>query len=148
MRSFDFSSIEEIDIWTKDFPPPETSGVYVSQEVNIAAVTAMTDLLCPMFIDLEGAILLETSNDLGLFYSWKRRFNGDLRAVESMLNHRHLWDQFPSDGGGAEAALEIVAERMAITWKAAAETQFPDRTFTCTVTGDEDGPTITITTDI
>ena len=62
-----------------------------------------------------------------------------------MLNHRHVWDMFTSDDETNYTALEIVAERMAITWKAAAEAQFPDRDFVCEVT-DEYGPTVTITT--
>lgn len=145
MRAFDFGSIEAIDIWTKDTPPPETASVYVKQEVSIAAVVAMTDMLCPRFVDVEGAVLLETNADTETFQSWKQHFDGDLHAVESMLNHEHVWDLFPVNGEKDQAALEIVAERMAITWKAAAEAQFPDRTFTCQVT-DDYGPTVTLWT--
>ena len=147
MRAFDFESIDGIDIWTKDSPPPETAAVYVSQEVSLAAVVAITDLLCPRFVDVEGAVLLETSADPTGFQTWKEYFNGDLRAVEAMLNHEHVWDMFTYDDETNEAALEIVAERMAITWKAAAEAQFPDRAFVCEVT-DEYGPTVTITTAV
>lgn len=145
MRAFDFGSIEAIDIWTKDTPNPETASVYVKQEVSIAAVVAMTDLLCPRFVDVEGAVLLETSADPKGFQEWKEPFHGDTRAVESMLNHEHVWDLFPVNGEKDQAALEIVAEHMAITWKAAAGAQFPDRTFTCEVT-DDYGPTLTIWT--
>ncbi|MEO5745035.1 MAG: hypothetical protein ABIQ53_10685, partial [Terracoccus sp.] len=116
MRAFDFYSIDGIDIWTKDSPPPETAAVYVSQRVSLAAVAAVTDLLCPRFVDLEGAVLLESSADLKSFQSWKEYFDGDLRAVEAMLNHEHVWDMFTYDDETNEAALEIVAERMAITW--------------------------------
>ena len=146
MKAFDFGSIKGIDIWIKESPPPETASVYVKQEVSLSAVVAMTDTLCPRFVDVEGAVLLETSTDPENFREWKEHFNGDMRAVESMLNHEHLWDLFPGDGEKDQATLEVVAERMAITWKAAAEAQFPDRTFTCEVT-DDYGPTITITTD-
>ncbi|MDN5764978.1 MAG: hypothetical protein L0H96_01965 [Humibacillus sp.] len=148
MKAFDFSSINEIDIWTKDFPPPQTASVYVSQQVTTAAVVAVTDMLCPRFVDVEGAVLLETNIKAEIVQSWKERFQGDMRAVEAMINQERVWDLFPSEGEGAQAALEVVAERMSITWKAAAETQFPDRTFTCTVTTDEDGPNVTITTDV
>ena len=147
MKAFDFSSIGDISLWVESIPPPRTAAVYVQQEVSLAAVAAMTDLLCPRFVDVEGAVLLERKWSSKSFQSWQEHFHGDLRAVESMLNHEHLWDLFTSDGDADKAALEIVAERMAITWKAAAEAQFPDRAFVCEVT-DEYGPTVTITTAV
>lgn len=153
IQEFNFASIDGIDIWTKDFPPPDTAEVYVSQEVNLAAVVAMTDLLCPRFVDVEGAVLVERKYSPESFLEWKTRFEGDLRGVESMLNHEHVWDLFQFDSeaevedGPSYAALEVVAERMAITWKAAAEAQFPDRSFTCEVT-DDYGPTVIITTKV
>lgn len=100
--------------------------------------------MAPEFIEVRGCVLRSgqfTSETLQGFWN---ATNGNISAIESAINHLHLWDVVAADTDVEHIQTELLkaAEAIASTWRAALALAFPDRLFEVLVT-DDYGPTVT-----
>ena len=105
-------------------------------------------LAVPEFIEIRGCVLRRgsfTSETLDGFWN---ATNGNFAAIESVINHVHLWDEVATDTGSEPSETELVnaAEVIASAWRAALAAAFPGRRFKVLVT-DDYGPTVTCFSD-
>lgn len=82
------------------------------------------------------------------FEEWKQHFAGNRQAIESMVNHTHVYDLFLNAADPevvAEDVWEHVGQTLFVSWQAAVHQAFPASRFTFgyATEPDEYGPTIT-----
>src|SRR5438876_9730226 len=65
---------------------------YLNLRADYDLAVAFSKLFWPDFIEVDGCILLATSYSPENFAHWKESLKGDKRAIETMLNHTHIWD--------------------------------------------------------
>ncbi|MFL6109610.1 MAG: hypothetical protein ACJ72L_21805 [Marmoricola sp.] len=78
---------------------------------------------------------------------WLRSTDGDVRAVESVVNHVHLYDVALRDDHDLDfAAFEDLGQRIADVWTALLTVRYPDRRMVVTYASEpeEYGPTISL----
>ncbi|MBL7498757.1 hypothetical protein I6A84_04380 [Frankia sp. CNm7] len=124
---------------------------FTLSNVSIAEACAVATLMSPEFIEYRGCILLRfvfDALDASGVDTWIDHFRGDVQAVETMVNHIHLWEFFKSQSEDEDEALVDLARRMATSWKCSARSQFPERVFAVEFDdGTNDyGPTLAIHT--
>lgn len=117
---------------------------YIREQVPFPHAFAVARLLWPRFIESRGCVFVKDISSVESLDQWWSELGGDIPAVESMLNHLHLWDLFDdsdSDVGEGnavvEASLREFAELIAETWRLALSIEFPGRRF---VVETSDGP--------
>ncbi len=121
-------------------PTPDTGAVepvnylaYLAYEVGLDRAFAVMRLLFPQFEVVRGCVLMKGTGSYtpDSFEQWWAHFDGDIGAVEGMLNHLQLWDVFTQMDHTllAEEALAELGKVMAKTWKLALLEAFPDREF-------------------
>ena len=116
--------------------------------VKLAGAAAVADLMCPKLVEVRGCVLFERSYSPEIFEDWWQAHPGNLRAIESVINHVHLWVFQPTDEDETNLEYKVIeqlAERMLICGRAAAAAQVPDRTFEIEWP-EEYGPTISLVT--
>ncbi|MFB7371983.1 hypothetical protein ACFC0D_19310 [Streptomyces sp. NPDC056222] len=121
---------------------------FTSSTVSVAEAIALAALYRPEFVEYEGCVFLGFKFDRGGVDEWLENQSGDRRAVESVVNHVHLWDYFPLTSDAEYAALASLAEEIAAMWRNAVRDAFPGRKFEIAVsdgTGDY-GPTLRLVT--
>ena len=133
--------------WSQQFDPPADVTAYLAKHLTVTAAVVFSELLFPRFIEVRGCVILASRYVRANFEDWWERTGGDRAAVECSLNHVHLWDLFDPADGPEGRALEVLAERMALSWHAQAQQDFPDRSFVADVT-DEYGPTVVLRSQI
>ncbi|GAA3841232.1 hypothetical protein GCM10022226_74580 [Sphaerisporangium flaviroseum] len=76
--------------------------------------------------------------------NWFGELKGDPHAVESVVNHVHLWDVIAPRSRAEYQVLSELAIRIGEMWSAALERAFPARRFLVTVTDEatDYGPTV------
>lgn len=120
---------------------------FMSANVSVAEAAALADLYWPKFVEYRDCVFLSFKFDRHAINDWYGRLQGDCRAVESVVNHVHLWDYFVITLESEYAALPKLAESIAVMWRAAVQAAFPDREFEIAVSdGSGDyGPTLRLT---
>ncbi len=101
------------------------------------------DLASPTLIEVRGCVLLARKYDTENFDLWWIELGGDVPRIESVINHIHLWDEFPDqDDDQALSDLLRVIER---GWREVLAKTFPERTFDVVIGDDPEdyGPTVT-----
>lgn len=150
MNSFDLAKVSNIRRWMDHFDGEISLVSYASENVEIHQAVTISMMLWPTFCKIDGCFIWQRSNEEEKLVSnvgtWMEQRNGDRSAVESIVNHLHLWDVFDSQGeDGAEEAIEWMASIFEKSWTCALKDQYPDVSFEVTRTGAENdyGPTIT-----
>jgi hypothetical protein len=141
MSDFTAADLPEFRRWSEQFTPPMDTHDYVVHNVSVTSAAILSDLFFPRMIFVRGCILLADKYEESNFEEWWSTLGGSTEDVERVINHLHLWDLFEPDGPIEEQALELLAHRLATTWKCEAERQFPDHNVWVTVT-DDYGPTM------
>lgn len=120
---------------------------YVSHMGNTSMAAAYASILWPAFSESEGCILLDIHNISGASDEWMDRFAGDRSRVEAMINHFHLMDRLGhfKDDGSDLPVIRMIGHIMQMTWRAALQEAYPERTFVVSYDSDEQygDPTIT-----
>ncbi|MFI5871688.1 hypothetical protein ACIBAH_04460 [Streptomyces sp. NPDC051445] len=116
----------------------------MSSNVSVAEAAALADLYWPKFVEYRDGVFLGFKFDRNAVDDWFDHLQDDVRAVESVVNHVHLWDYFVITLESEYAALPALAESISVIWRAAAQAAFPDREFEVGVSdGSGDyGPTL------
>ena len=98
---------------------------------------AYAELFWPAFVEYDGCVLL-AEPDPANFRDWMASTNGDRRAVEAVLNHRHVTDLFGERGAGMSREQVVhLGRRLRDMWAAKLARDFPARRFV--VSFPEDG---------
>lgn len=120
---------------------------FISQRVSLTVALAVGKVLWTGYVEVRSCVLIQERFDDESFEQWWDHFGGNVRAIEQVINHVHLWDLFPADAGNVEleVAMRKMAELIAAGWRCSLATEFPDRRFdVITSDGSEDyGPTVT-----
>ncbi|MFC0547270.1 hypothetical protein [Kutzneria chonburiensis] len=134
---------------------PQVAGFVVEGEVfdprtfllsSMTATEAAAFLLfCwPKFTEYRGGVFLSFLFDKPAIDKWFAHVNDDVRAVESVVNHVHLWDVLPPKSEPEHELLGELAEQVGAMWRSALSEEFADRTFVVTVAEEttDYGPTV------
>jgi hypothetical protein len=68
---------------------------FLLSSVTATEAAALLLLCWPGFTEYRGGVLLSFLFDGPAIDKWFDQMEGDVRAVESMVNHVHLWDVLP-----------------------------------------------------
>jgi hypothetical protein len=120
---------------------------FMSANVSVAEAVALADLYWPKFVEYRNRVFLGFKFDRKGIDDWYGNLQGDWQAVESVVNHVHLWDYFTITSESEYAVVPELAESIAVMWRAAVRAAFPDREFEVAVSdGSADyGPTLKLT---
>ena len=124
----DFSSlIPELPKWN------DGRGISVEAWVACAGsfelAVGYSRLFWPDFVEHESCVFFaDFSPDS--YCGFMERCKGDRRAVESVMNHRHVFDYFSHHGGSAtEAQIVYLGRLLRDIWQAKLARDFPGRKF-------------------
>lgn len=109
---------------------------YLNLRSDFDMAAAFTKLFWPDFVEVDGCVLLKGSYSPENFKKWMSSYEGDRRAVESMMNHLHLWDTFlnsPKDVEYPEQLHEYLVNAVLFGWKQVLHESFPDKRFVFTI---------------
>ena len=123
---------EENESWIPDFD----TWSYLNLRADFDLAAAFAKMFWPDFIEIDGCVILQSNYSAEAFAEWMERYDGDGRAVESMLNHVHISDLFlnsPRDVTYSEALLEFLAHALMFGWKQALQDKYPDKHFIFTL---------------
>jgi hypothetical protein len=137
--------LPRVAAWTGDGDGADAITSFIAHEVGASATVALTTLFWPRFVEVDGAVLMEGAFTRKGLREWQATLGSDVRAIEGVVNHLHLWDAFERrDDPVPDDALLYLADVLAQTWRAALRAQFPDRAFEVTVESgpEEYGPTL------
>jgi hypothetical protein len=142
-------SLPRIAGWRSSLTGAGSLGLwdYLGQEGGATLAVGFAGLFWPSFVEVRGCVLLSERYDAATFEEWWAKLDGDVRGIEAVVNHVHLWDLFdPEAERVPDEALVDLAEVLARCWRAALADRYPGRSFDVAVTADEAeyGPTITI----
>nr|RIY11503.1 hypothetical protein D3W47_06065 [Deinococcus sp. RM] len=116
----------------------------LSNEGNILHAVALSAILWPRFIEFEEHVIRADRFDLENFRQWQESTGHKRQAIESVLNHVHIYDLLPSNDEAPLEAYEYLAQVLLRTWKAALGEQHPTRQFQFHYATEPDdyGPTV------
>lgn len=100
------------------------AGQQLTPDLAIAA-----GLFWPEFVSHQGGVFLADTFDEATFQRWFEALGGDIRAVEQMMNHRHVCDLVPSSSELGKDNICFFGSVLANLWQRCLETQFPERRF-------------------
>jgi hypothetical protein len=139
----DAQGIPCLEEWVVDGKDVHVQG-YMLANVRVADAVVLADFYWPRFVEYRGGVFLASRFRKQAVDDWFTRLEGDLRAVESVVNHIHLWDCF-SPGTEAEySALSRLAKGIAMMWECAARMELAGREVSVAVSDDPNGPTLTL----
>lgn len=119
---------------------------FVLSNATVAEACAFSELFWPEFVEYRDCVFLQFLYDEQGIDSWFEKLNGDRSAIESLVNHLHLWDVLAPTSEAEYGALAVLANSMASMWKMVARLKFPTRSFVVSVAAepDEYDPTLTL----
>ncbi|HMA35512.1 MAG TPA: hypothetical protein VKY74_13665 [Chloroflexia bacterium] len=143
----DKSLLPEYQKWKS---PEKELGIwsYVNMRADYDLAAAFSKLFWPDFVEIDQCVLLAEKYDPKRFKEWMQRYDNDFRAVESIVNHVHIYDLFMNSPNEEVYSLELfeyLAQVLMRCWKYALADIFPDKQFTFEYKTEPDayGPTIT-----
>ncbi|MET9411550.1 hypothetical protein ABZX90_38275 [Streptomyces sp. NPDC002935] len=141
----DPKGLPQLTEWVVDKRGYSLQG-FMAANVTVADATALMALYWPKFVEYQGCVFLGFKFSPEGVDRWLERLPGDLRAVESVVNHVHLWDYFTLTSDAEYAALPELAADIAVIWQSAARQAFPEREFDISVSDSAggNGPTISL----
>ena len=113
--------------------PPLTGVDFITQHVSALHAFAVVDLLFPQFVEVDGYVFLADKFDSDRFAEWCEYCSGDMRRVQAVINHLHLWDVFSSEQM-SEDSLTALAAWIGMCWTIAAEATYPNYSYHVEVT--------------
>jgi hypothetical protein len=111
----------------------------------LTVAIAVSTLLYPTFLDVEGCLVVRERYFPEAFRKWRGQLD-DLGQVERVMNHVHLWDMFdPEAEGVPDDSLRAFGQNAARCWEQALNDQYPHRGGRAEFAwdGDDYGPTLT-----
>jgi hypothetical protein len=117
---------------------------YVINNMDVSDAVVMSSLFWPGFIERSGGVFIDFLFDETSYAQWLGQLGGNVRAVEKVLNHLHLWDVFGPKSDQEYAAVSELARKIASMWRVAVHDTFHTRKFSVEISDDPEdyGPTI------
>ena len=143
-----FSGLSRYELWASSWAEKDNIDIfsYVSAVCSPEDCLLFCRLLFPDFFVSQGAVILNAKYDHDVFFVWLKKFDGDVRAVEEIMNHTHLYDVFSGCNDEVDdVVFEQLAELVSLSWRLVLKDKFPERKFSVEVSNsDQDyGPTVT-----
>lgn len=139
MKLSDFSQVNDF------FGPGVTIDLrgFIQANVSVAEAFAVAKILYPEFVEYRDGIFLKDFFESSAVDVWLDKLK-NMRAVESVVNHVHLWDIFSPASAEDNRGLVDLLELMNTSWPALLLNTFPGREFEITATNDPEdyGPTL------
>lgn len=146
---------------TNNFPEPDISELpdylkwhekgfslrdYARLNLSPDLAISMTKIFWPDFVLHEGRVFIKEAFEISNFENWKKTTNGDLIAVQKVMNHVHLADLLyePFENLSYTNILYFGTILHHI-WRYALQTNFPDLDFEVTIEKDGDFDDVVIT---
>lgn len=141
----DLSKLPQLEGWMRpgeEFDP----RTFLLATVTVGEAAAISTLFWPEFVEYRDGVFLKFLFEQRGVDIWVDELKGDMSAVESVVNHVHLWDVFAPKSEVEYAVLAELAPRLAAMWRAALNSSFPAREFVVSVTdaSEDYGPTLSI----
>jgi hypothetical protein len=135
--------------WSTQFVPPMKPSGYVTHEIPLLSAMLVVELVFPRLIDVRGCILRADRYDEANFDDWWTSTEGNSDQIERILNYFPTLMYFEPTDEVEERALEVLADRIALGWRAQAAIQFPNRPIVVRVIEgtEDDGPSVMMYTD-
>lgn len=136
--------LPQISDWTpkgEEFEPRS----FIMANSTLAEGIALSMIMWPEFVEYRDAVFLKMVFDRDAIDRWFDSL-GDRGAVESMVNHVHVWDIFAVRTEAEAAAARFLAGKICEMWSAAIKIRFPGRSFHATVDNrpEQYGPTLVL----
>ena len=114
--------------------------------MSVAALAAMLDVADIEFEEYRGCLIRRAVFDANSVDTWLAQTNGDVAAVETVVNHVHLYDLVNVYDDSQLGELEALAGRLAEVWRGLLMARYPDRALEVAVASepDEYGPTLSV----
>ena len=129
MTPTDFTKlIPELSSWNNGagITPEDWVGCVGNFELAIG----YSRLFWPDFVEHDGLVFLADGFSDDGYRDWTRHSSGDRRAVETVMNHRHVFDHFSHHGGTAsEEQVVYLGRVLKEIWQAKLARDFPGRRF-------------------
>lgn len=88
---------------------------------------AYLTLFWPEFIEYEGCVFIGREPP-ETYQEWKEKFKGNVKSIEEMLNHHHLFDVFGLKQGTPEQIL-FLGRKLKELWFLKLTRDYPDKKF-------------------
>ncbi|MFK3774463.1 hypothetical protein [Pseudomonas sp. NPDC089406] len=142
-----FNGLRKYTQWASLWADPSTVDIlgYVSEVCHPEDCLVFCRLLLPDFTVAKGGVFLSDKYSEEGVEAWIRHLDGDMRAVERVVNHTHMYDVFACCKDDVEDIIYLqLAEIIAVSWRLVLKQKIPDRDFIVNVSNtDQDyGPTI------
>jgi len=142
------AGLQRYERWKAQWQVQEGLDVhaYLFDAIHPEDALLLTVLFLPRLICFEGGIFMDDRFSETSFRTWLAHCEGDLAAVEAMMNHVHLYDVFGTKADGVnEAVFERLGQALAFSWRALLAQAFPERHFSVEYSNTEQdyGPTVT-----
>jgi hypothetical protein len=124
-------------------PQPAPLDCFAICGGNLSLLACAAAFLWPHFEQIGDVTVRAGRGSDATIEDWKRTLDGDLRAVERVVNHEHLWDlitsDIPPEDDFPDSQCLGLAEAIARSWDAALKVAYPNRTFRVDTYDDGDG---------
>lgn len=119
---------------------------YISSTCNPEDLLLCCKLLFPDLIVVGDAVLLEHKYEPSRFDMWFSELEGDICAIEKIVNHTHIYDVFEGCSDEVDdAVFEQLSEVISMSWRLLLNSKFPERRFCVDVSNSDQeyGPVVT-----
>ena len=119
---------------------------FIRNNLTVAEGVALSMIMWPDFTEYRDGVFLSYAFNSSMVDEWFERLD-TLAAVETVVNHVHVWDMFPISTDAEEEAAVFFADVLAKSWRAALALRFPGRSFEVAVSNSPDqyGPEVSFT---
>ncbi|WP_256575416.1 MULTISPECIES: hypothetical protein [unclassified Pseudomonas] len=143
-----FSGLSRYELWASSWAESDNIDIfsYMSAICKPEDCLLFCRLLFPDFFISQGAIFLNAKYDHEVFLVWLKKLDGDISAVEKIMNHTHMYDVFSGCTDEVDdVVFEQLADTIAFSWRLVLKDKFPGCNFSVEVSNsDQDyGPTVT-----
>jgi hypothetical protein len=134
--------------WTG--PGVESTGLwtYLDFKGSMQLAYGFSSLFWPDFVEVDGALILAEKYAEERFQNWYQHFQGDLTAIEKMMNHVHIEDLFmigAHDDDLDNRVWDTVVSVLESCWRAATAARFLNESVVVETWGPEDGSAAQLT---
>jgi hypothetical protein len=119
--------------WQIDYEPTNDFHSYAEVTISLPELIKSSVLLYPRFIEVEGAIVLESHYSETNWKVW--RVAKDAKATANIMNHVHIEHLYSHDPLRSQLE-DHLGELLSFYWQLAVKHQFPKHDITVSFDGD------------
>lgn len=140
----DPSSHSAIETWADGFVGEGRLDYldFASSRLSLPDWCSLARAFRPRFVEVSGCILWDRVYKPDNFRRWFSEVNGNLTAIESVLNRLRLWQFIDVESEEDDVAIRSLAGDVEFFWRASLREAFPDKKFAVSIIDTEDGPEV------